>query len=157
MFFNPFFDEKSIFINLSTITNNNDWDSEIVNLNNYIGQDDVLIKFRNVNQYENNLYIDNINIQGNTTTSINDISIEHIVYPNPTNNFIDIVIKTPRFNNVELYVSNVLGKRVYKEMITVDNQSSIRVSLQGLSEGVYFVNILTSTGELYTKQVSYIK
>ena len=140
-----------------TPSNNNDWQSEVINLNNYISQDDVLIKFRNVNQYENNLYLDNINIQGNTTTSIKDLVIENLVYPNPTNNFIYIQIKSGSFNDVELYVSNVLGKRVYRETVSLDDSRSIRVDLQGFSEGMYFVNILTSKGDLYTKQVSYIK
>ncbi|MAR40234.1 MAG: hypothetical protein CMD22_06200 [Flavobacteriales bacterium] len=40
----------------------NDWKFESVSLLNYINQDDVVVKFRNVNQYENNLFIDNINI-----------------------------------------------------------------------------------------------
>ena len=39
-----------------------DWEYENVNLSNYINQDDIVIKFRNINQYENNLFLDNINI-----------------------------------------------------------------------------------------------
>lgn len=59
-----------------TPNNINDWKSEIINLSNYINDDDVVIKFRNVNQYENNLFLDNINI-GNSTTNINNISLSN--------------------------------------------------------------------------------
>ena len=48
-----------------TPSGNNDWQSEVVNLNNYINQQDFVLKFRNITDYENNIFIDNINITGN--------------------------------------------------------------------------------------------
>ena len=54
-----------------TPNNNNDWNSEVIDLSNYTNQDDFAIKFRNINQYENNLFLDNINLWDNNT-SIND-------------------------------------------------------------------------------------
>ena len=54
-----------------TPSNNNDWNSEVIDLSDYTNQDDFAIKFRNINQYENNLFIDNINLWDNNT-SIND-------------------------------------------------------------------------------------
>ena len=44
-----------------------DWKFESISLSNYINQDDIVIKFRNVNQYENNLFIDNLNINTSVT------------------------------------------------------------------------------------------
>ena len=120
-------------------------------------QDDVLVKFRNVNQYENNLYLDNINIQSILTSNPEEITIEYIIYPNPTNNLINIEITSPKFTDIHLYISNVLGERVYSKTINVSNESSLRIGLEGFSKGIYFVNLLTSDGELYTKQLSYIK
>ena len=54
-----------------TPNNNNDWNSEVIDLSDYTNQDDFAIKFRNINQYENNLFLDNINLWDNNT-SIND-------------------------------------------------------------------------------------
>ena len=51
-------------------TGTNDWKFESISLLNYINQNDIVLKFRNVNQYENNLFIDNLNIN----TSITDIN-----------------------------------------------------------------------------------
>lgn len=51
-----------------TPNNNNDWSSENIDLSNYTNQDDIALKFRNVNQYENNLFIDNINLSENNTS-----------------------------------------------------------------------------------------
>ena len=53
---------------------NNDWKSVAINLDNYSSLDGVIIKFRNVNQYENNLFLDNINIVSDATTDINEYS-----------------------------------------------------------------------------------
>ena len=44
-----------------------DWKFESISLSNYTNQDDIVIKFRNVNQYENNLFIDNLNINTSVT------------------------------------------------------------------------------------------
>jgi len=52
-------------------TSNNDWESEVIDLSIYSNEDDFSIKFRNINQFENNLFIDNINLWDNNT-AIND-------------------------------------------------------------------------------------
>ncbi len=54
-------------------TGTNDWKFESISLLNYINQNDIVLKFRNVNQYENNLFIDNLNIN-TSITDINNIS-----------------------------------------------------------------------------------
>ncbi|NUM51551.1 MAG: PKD domain-containing protein [Flavobacteriales bacterium] len=50
--------------NQSFIPAVNQWRTDTINLNAYIGQPSVTISFRNHNRYGNNLYIDNINIEG---------------------------------------------------------------------------------------------
>jgi len=139
-----------------TPSSNNDWSSEVINLNAYINQDDILIKFRNVNQYENNLYLDNINIKS-SPNSVEELMIEHMIYPNPTNSHINIEITSSKFNDIELYVSNSIGQTVYSETINSNRERIITINLNDFSEGIYFVNLITSTGELYTKKISYLK
>ena len=137
-------------------SNNNDWNSIVINLNTYINQDDVLIKFRNVNQYENNLYLDNINIKS-TPNSVVDIKIDHIVYPNPTNSHINIEITSSEFTDMELYVSNSIGQTVYSKSINSNRERIISINLNDFSEGIYFINLITSSGEQFTKKISYLK
>ena len=83
--------------------------------------------------------------------------IEHIVYPNPTNSYVNIEIKSSKLNDIELYVSNSIGQTVYSETINSNVERIITINLNDLSEGIYFVNLITNTGELYTKQISYLK
>ncbi len=47
----------------------NDWAQETISLNPYLTEDDFVLKFRNVNDYENNLFLDNINISGNVSSN----------------------------------------------------------------------------------------
>ena len=137
-------------------SNNNDWNSIVINLNTYINQDDVLIKFRNVNQYENNLYLDNINIKS-TPNSVEEVKIDHIVYPNPTNSHINIEITSSEFTDMELYVSNSIGQTVYSKSINSNRERIISINLNDFSEGIYFINLITSSGEQFTKKISYLK
>ena len=139
-----------------TPSNNNDWSSVLINLNSYINQDDVLIKFRNVNQYENNLYLDNINIKS-TPNYVEEVNINHIVYPNPTNSHINIEISSSEFTDIELYVSNSIGQTVYSKSINSNRERIISINLNYFSEGIYFINLITSSGELFTKKISYLK
>ena len=110
-------------------TNNNDWDSENINLNNYANTDGVMIKFRNVNQYENNLFLDNINISSNGSTSINENQMNNVlVYPNPADKQIDV-----NYNGLK-QIYNMLGVRVIH---TYDN----KIDISNLTTGVYVIKL----------------
>lgn len=110
-------------------TNNNDWDSENINLNNYANKDGVMIKFRNVNQYENNLFLDNINISSNGSTSVDEAKMNNVlVYPNPADK--QIVINYEGLKQIY----NILGERVIQ---TYDN----KIDVSSLSSGVYVIKL----------------
>ena len=99
--------------------------------------DGVIIKFRNVNQYENNLFLDNVNISSDATTyitqqeSVNTIEI----YPNPTDQFIHIHHDGLK----EIYT--ILG-----EKILVTHKNTINVSF--LANGIYLIKVNNQTMRL---------
>ena len=110
-------------------SSNSQWASETINLNNYINQQDFVVKFRNITDYENNLFLDNINISSNSSTSIDEeIQANIIIYPNPADNQININHQGLK----EIY--NMLGKKVLE---TYDNQ----INISKLSKGVYTIKI----------------
>tara|TARA_B100001142_G_scaffold330393_1_gene399147 strand:- start:6011 stop:7891 length:1881 start_codon:yes stop_codon:yes gene_type:complete len=118
---------------------NNDWNSVSINLNNYINIDGVIIKFRNVNQYENNLFIDNINISANITNSIHeDMQNTILVYPNPADKSITINYTGKK----EIY--NMLGKKVLE---TSENE----INIDSLSKGVYVIKVNNTSIRLIKK------
>ena len=107
---------------------NSDWNSEIVNLSNYLNQDDIVIKFRNVNQYENNLFLDNININTNQSTTINTIDISNKIFPNPTSNVVHVNIEGTK------RIFNILGEKV------IESNHNI-IDVKGLDNGIYILSI----------------
>ena len=48
----------------------NQWRTDAINLNSYVGQQNVVIAFQNINGYGNQLYIDNVNITGTPLASV---------------------------------------------------------------------------------------
>ena len=90
---------------------NSDWTSIVIDLSQYTNQDDFAIKFRNVNQYENNLFIDNINLwDNNTSTNIENFENKKLV------KVIDVLGRenSKKSNSVYLYLydDNSVEKKV---------------------------------------------
>ena len=88
-----------------------------------------MIKFRNVNQYENNLFLDNINISSNGSTSVDEAQMNNVlVYPNPADK--QIVINDEGLKQIY----NIFGERVLQ---TYDK----KIDVSSLSSGVYVIKL----------------
>ena len=111
-----------------TPSNSSDWNYENINLNNYAFQDGITIKFRNINDFENNLFLDNINIS-TTNTDVDEILLDNkVIYPNPTEGIININI-----NGIKT-VYNILGEKI------LSSDSNI-LDLKDITEGIYFIHV----------------
>ena len=105
-----------------------DWNNENINLSNYIGQDDIVIKFRNINQYENNLFLDNINVSTNQSTNIETIDHQNIFFPNPIN---DIIYFKQR-GNKKIY--NLIGQKIIET-------DAPNINISNFRNGIYILSI----------------
>ena len=106
---------------------NNQWASESINLNNYANEDDFVVKFRNITDYENNLFLDNINITSDGSTLLEEINKNAIyVYPNPSDEYVNINYEGLK----QIYT--ILGKKLFET-----NENIINIS--SLSNGVYLI------------------
>jgi hypothetical protein len=99
-----------------------------------------------------------------TTTCFNHTSVEDIfsegflVYPNPTNSDITIEFESSTTSEIKIGVYNTLGQEIFnKEISSFSGKFKEKINLGDYSEGVYIVNIISDTGKLYTKRISYIK
>jgi hypothetical protein len=63
-----------------TPTNASQWRTETVNLNAFVGQSNVQLAFIGLNDWGNNLYLDNISVN---TTAVEEIALSEIVSPSP--------------------------------------------------------------------------
>lgn len=112
------------------------WRNETLNLNTFIGNDKVQLRFQNKSNYGNNLYIDDINI-ANSFTDLPEInnSINFQVIPNPSTG--RFTVSTSAKDNIkELTILNALGQTIYSHEKA--NAAVIDIDLD-LPVGIYFV------------------
>ncbi|MFZ4796954.1 MAG: T9SS type A sorting domain-containing protein [Bacteroidia bacterium] len=83
------------------------------------------------------LYYSTVNVSGVNTVE----NLPILIYPNPTNGFLNIEFKT---NNKNLYatITDVYGKVI--KHIDTKNIEALQLNLSDLSNGIYFVNIRTN-------------
>ena len=129
------------------------WRQEVISLSGYSSATGAFIKFRNISDFENFLYIDDINIS--TTASINQQTAAQgiNIYPNPSADgkfFVDI--KKDEHSVQKLSVYDVLGNKVFeiKENIPAGVYD---MNLVNLSSGTYLVEIVKDNTTLFNKVI----
>ena len=102
----------------------------------------------------------------NTTTTscfnhtlLEDFLLEELlVYPNPTDSDITIEFESLSSDEIKIGIYNSLGQEILnREISSFSGEFKEKINLEDYSEGVYIINIISNTGQLYTKRVSYIK
>lgn len=138
---------NSAFVPTST-----QWKNESITLTGYSSATNAIIKFRNTSDYENYLYLDNINIAGSTgiyeATEGNGI----LVYPNPSTGFVNIKMQGRENEPALVTVINSNGQLISRNELS-GNQTNLSIDLSKYSEGLYFIQVLKS-GVLYKKKIT---
>ncbi|HSH64426.1 MAG TPA: M43 family zinc metalloprotease, partial [Bacteroidia bacterium] len=119
------------------------WRTETIDLNTYAGQANVMVVFQNRGHYAQPLYIDNVNITGTSTTSVDAIqaAYELTLSPNPTSGNVDLNFSSFDASDLKVEITNVLGQTINKELIKNSN-GNIRHSfdISNQNAGIYFVS-----------------
>ena len=115
-----------------------EWRTEIVDLNAYIGQGNVLIRFEFYGDAGNNIHVDDINIL-DAITGIDNTADESAVsvFPNPANESVHLNIPVLK-ENVSVSIFGVAGNMM-KELPV--NSPSMDIDLSELSPGIYFYRV----------------
>jgi hypothetical protein len=119
-----------------------EWRRDSVNLTRFIRYGQFRVVFRNISNYENNIYLDNINI---VTKATNPYLKEQgfMVAPNPTPDKVNVTfLGVPEdLEGVALY--NSLGQRLaWKTGTALDNNNRLTFDLVNAPNGVYFVQLI---------------
>jgi len=127
-----------------------DWRAESVNLNPWIGYPEVMVRFEAISGYGNNLFIDDINLHYGPNSVSEAFNADGIhVFPVPFRNTLDINAGSEMISYLQL--TDVTGKLVASE----SNVNAYRHSLttSNLSDGIYFLKVITATGSFVKKVV----
>ena len=137
------------------------WLERTITLNNYKQNSNVRFKFRFTGSASgNNLFLDDIFIDGNSTLGIDDFNsnfFDFKILPNPTNSVSNIDFKLAESSNIELLVLDALGKIVvqnnYGKLSEGNHNFSLTQSQNQISKGVYFVKLISNKNQLVRKWV----
>jgi hypothetical protein len=125
-----------------------DWREESINLNQFVGQNGIVLKFIAKNRKGNYLSLDNIWLyNGVQPNFINELNIESpTVYPNPANEYLIINFPKSKINNPLVNIYSIDGKKVLSENSNV-------ISVQTLGNGIYFIETIAFNTSFKSKIV----
>jgi len=119
-----------------------EWRQETIDLSAYAGASSVQVRFEHVSNYENNLYLDDINI----TPTLSVLSLENKgalnVYPNPTTGQLNVDVQLARQDALVITVYNALGQEVSRVQEVNVLGGNYKLDLSKLAKGIYHVQVV---------------
>ena len=104
-------------------SNNTQWRSEFIDLSSFKGQSNLQLAFVGINDWGNNLYLDNISL---VTTPLNDLAVKDLISPGPVTCLNEITPKL-RIQNVGTLASS------FKIRSSINGQSPTVQTFSGLN------------------------
>ena len=131
----------------------NQWRKDSINLVNYIGSNNLLIAFRSTNGYENNIYLDDINLR---TVVINpNLKAQGLlITPNPTSGMIAVQFypQPSKLNAIQIF--NGLGQKIQEVNVAGAQASSYyNFNLSSYTSGTYYVRVVFNDRVIIKKVV----
>ncbi|MEO5674303.1 MAG: T9SS type A sorting domain-containing protein [Chitinophagales bacterium] len=120
-----------------------DWKEETIDITDFNLFSKILLRFDAIAKHGNNLYVDDINLNG-TPLSVMEplIPAEIIAYPNPTNGAFNVFIPhTQETSSVVL--CNMLGEVL--SITFTKNQDNLSGDLSSQPDGMYLMKVITQT------------
>ena len=119
-------------------------------------ESDFRIKFIFESDGGNNLYIDDVNINGPVTIKENKFLDNLVVYPNPTEGIATLSFYTNKeLENVSIDLYDIIGKKIKEihngELLTGDNK--FLINTLAYEKGVYFIKINNNGNSVLKKLI----
>lgn len=130
------------------------WRMESVDLSAYASSTNLVIKFRGISDFGNNLYIDDINM-GTTSIMENMTENDVTIFPNPFDQQANVDLTLSQHATVLVSVFDMTGKLVSQQdqgELTA-GKHEILIDGKNLSDGIYLVRI-TAGESVVTRKVS---
>lgn len=112
-----------------------EWNTTEINISNFMNTAGVRIKFVAYSKGINTFYVDNINILQSSYV------LTATVFPNPTNDVINIKMVYDGTKTIDYIVYNVLGQLIFKATDQDVYSYTKQIDLSSLAAGVYLVQV----------------
>jgi hypothetical protein len=129
------------------------WRRDSINLTPYLHQGQFQVIFRNTTNFENNIYLDDIDL---ITRETNPLLKEEkvLVVPNPTSGSLQVQFLNYPDGLKAVLIYNSLGQLVQKKTAAdVNAENRIEFNLANAPNGIYFVKVLYADHRLVKKIV----
>ncbi len=136
-----------------TPTTASQWRNETVTLASYGGNQDVLIAFKLVNGYGNNLYLDNINVVSNPVgIKQHDVFTSISVYPNPASEMAIVSLNSAIAEDITVSIYNTIGQLISTQKAKfVQGENKIELNTADFANGIYNIEFQSKSGKLVQK------
>ena len=127
------------------------WRTESFSLNAYVGQPEVLVKFKATSGYGNNLYIDDVNLSVAVGVNENSLDQQISLFPIPSTGDVFLNLSAVKDNMVRISINDVTGKTI--ETYTTAKSNQHKVVMNTLQDGTYFIQIVADSQRIIKKVV----
>ncbi|MGP8214888.1 MAG: glycosyl hydrolase family 18 protein [Bacteroidia bacterium] len=139
--------------------NSSAWRVDSINLSSLAGDADVMFSFEDRSGWGNIIYIDNINVQSSSVTSIENLTEDnHVkIFPNPFRQSFTVEYNLPKEEPVSIYMIDIFGRKIPVHLS--DNEAAgqhsaaIDCNSPGLAKGMYVIEVQTSNGNSFFKVI----
>jgi hypothetical protein len=91
-----------------------------------------------------------------TSTSIDNsyLDLKFSIYPNPANNILTLDYTSKNNDKSVLSITNIVGEKIKEFQInTVSGINTLNLNLEGINNGVYFINFINNSSKSTKKFV----
>ncbi|MEA3444869.1 MAG: T9SS type A sorting domain-containing protein, partial [Bacteroidota bacterium] len=131
------------------------WRKDTIDLSQFTGIGQIMLKFAGINDRGNSLWLDNIEIKGKPgVVRIDKISTTAFnIFPNPASNRLYIVFDKKPIHDSKISIHNIDGKLI--EHFSGQKQN-INIAINNYADGIYFVRLRSVDG-VKVKRFSVVK
>lgn len=122
-----------------------DWTSVNINLAAYDGDAEVLVRFKGISAFGNNVYVDDIMIVNSANVSLeeNNVLASINLYPNPSSANTNVEFDLTNTSDVNITLTDLTGKLISQPVNgeMTEGNHKVAIDLTSLTAGVYLVEI----------------
>lgn len=141
-------------------TTTSEWASDNIDLMDYLGSDGVKVKFVNIGNSGQSLYLDNVNITGtvDAASAMAGLRWSMRTSPNPFENDIHVTFELTQKTPLVFNLHDITGKQVYQRDMGIQSPGNGSIDLSdaaisALPSGVYLLRAVTDFGTVTRKVV----